>query len=434
MSKKKPSTVRHTRAIERDRTKRLTTAPPDEKIEQHLKELVHPATYAQLATYHAMGLRERTLSLPVMVALVLSLIWRQMGSVAEAVRVLQNEGFLWTSTLKVSQQAVSERLRTLPAELFERIFEAVLPQLDARHRARTRPLPAAVTHARMHFTAVLALDGSTLDALMRKVGLLKDQEQVPLAGRMAALLDIGSMLPHQVWYESDSQAHDQRFWQRVLAALEPGVLLVFDLGFVNYPIFDQLTRQGVFFITRLKTNAAYQVEQVLEAGASIRDQFIVLGSTPCAHVMRLVEVHYKGTWYRYLTNVLDTQVLSAAQVAALYRQRWRLEDAFNLVKRLLGLAYFFGGAQNAVALQVWATWLLYSVLVDLTDAVAEALAMRYGAVSVEMVYRGLYHFTQAYHRGEATDPVAYLAAHAKELGLIKQKRRRKKDLTKSSPP
>lgn len=432
--KKKPSTVRHTRAIQRDRTKRLTTAPPDEKIEQHLTELIHPATYTQLAAYHAMGLRARTLSLPVMVAFVLSLIWRQMGAVAEAVRVLQNEGFLWTSALKVSQQAVSERLRTLPAVLFERIFEAVLPRLHERHRARTRPHTPALAHALTYFTAVRALDGSTLDALLRKVGLLRDRETTPLAGRMAALLDIGSMLPHRVWYETDSQAHDQRFWHRVLSALEPGVLVVFDLGFVNYGRFDHLTAQGVFFITRLKRGAVYQVEQVLEAGSSIRDQIIVLGSPGCAHLMRLVEVRYQGTWYRYLTNVLDGQILPAAHVAALYRGRWRIEDAFNLVKRLLGLAYFFGGARNAIELQVWATWLLYSVLVDLTDAVAEALEVRYQSLSVEMVYRGLYHFTQAYHRGEATDPVAYLAAHAKELGIIKQKRRRKKDLTKSSPP
>ena len=43
---------------------------------------------------------------------------------------------------------------------------------------------------------------------------------------------------------------------------------------------------------------------------------------------------------------------------ALYRQRWRIEDAYAIVKRLLGLAYFWCGAQNAVELQLWATWLL----------------------------------------------------------------------------
>ena len=40
-----------------------------------------------------------------------------------------------------------------------------------------------------------------------------------------------------------------------------------------------------------------------------------------------------------------------------------------------------------------------------------------------MVYRGLYHFTQAYHRGAAIEVVAYLAAHAQLLGLRKRKRR-----------
>jgi hypothetical protein len=48
-----------------------------------------------------------------------------------------------------------------------------------------------------------------------------------------------------------------------------------------------------------------------------------------------------------------------------------------------------------VELQLWATWLLYAVLVDLTDAVAEALAQPFANVSLEMVYRSLYFFTQA---------------------------------------
>jgi hypothetical protein len=108
---------------------------------------------------------------------------------------------------------------------------------------------------------------------------------------------------------------------------------------------------------------------------------------------------------------------------ALYRQRWRIEDAYAIVKRLLGLAYFWCGAQNAVELQLWATWLLYAVLVDLTDAVAEALEQPAAQVSLERVYRRLYFFTQAYHRGEATAVVVYLAAHAKQFGILKRPRK-----------
>ena len=108
---------------------------------------------------------------------------------------------------------------------------------------------------------------------------------------------------------------------------------------------------------------------------------------------------------------------------------------FKIVKRLLGLAYFLGGSQNTVKIQVWMSWLLYGVLVDLNNAGAQELDLRFDEISMEMVYRGLYHFTQAYHRGEATDPVLYLAAHAKVLGMIKRKRRRRSQvLTKSSLP
>ena len=280
--------------------------------------------------------------------------------------------------------------------------------------------------AQAHFTAVLILDGSTLDALLHKVGLLRESEGPVLAGRMAALLDLLSRLPCEIWYEEDEQAHDQRFWERALATLTAGTLLIFDLGFLNYPIFDQLTEQGVSLLTRIKKNTAYQVDQVLQCSATIHDQIIRLGSSKassCTHPMRLVEVQYHGMWYRYVTNVLDPQVLPATHVMALYWQRWRVEDAFNVIKRLLGLAYFWVGSINGVMVQVWATWLLYAVLVDLTDAVAEELHRPFSALSMEMVFRGLYHFTQAHQRGQADEPVAYLAAKAKKLDILKQRRK-----------
>ena len=110
-------------------------------------------------------------------------------------------------------------------------------------------------------------------------------------------------------------------------------------------------------------------------------------------------------------------------MAALYGERWRIEDAYGTVKRLLGLAYFWVGSNNGVQLQLWATWLLYAVLVDLTDAVAERLQRPFSDLSLEMVYRSLPYFVRAYHRGEAKDPVAFLAADAKFMGVLKRERK-----------
>lgn len=438
---KKPSSVRHTRAIQRDRTKQPTVGPPDEQVSERLKEIVHPATLAQVAHYHRLGLRERTLNLPVMVALVLSMIWRQINGVSELGRLLQHEGLLWAEPKRVSQQGLSERFRTFPADLFRRMLFDVLPIMDERWHQRKRPLAPEIAWAQARYTRVLVADGSTLDALLRKVGLLRDLETTPLAGRMTALLDLCTRLPRHLWYADDAQAHDQRFWPQILETLEPGSLLIFDLGYTNFAVYAQLTVVDVRFVTRAKSNLAFTVERDLRRTAEVHDALVWIGEGETRQLIRLIEVLYHGKWYRYLTNELDAERLPASHVVALYWQRWRIEDAYAAVKRLLGLAYFWVGSLNGVQLQLWATWLLYAVLMDLTDAVAEQLNQPFAAISLEMVYRSLYHFAQAYHRHEATDPVAYLADNAVSLGILKRKRKEKRpsplllfDLTNPSGP
>jgi hypothetical protein len=359
-----------------------------------------------------------------MVAVVLTMIWRQIGSVCELTRLLHQEGFLWCSPTVVSQQALSQRLRVFPAALFQRVLFDVLPQMQARWEARLRPLPRELAWVRERYTQVLAVDGSTLDALVRKVGLLRDAAGHPLAGRMTALLDLCSRLPRALWYEEDPQAHDQRCWPRILAALVPGTLLLYDLGYTNFVRFAELTAAQITWLTRAKSNLAFAVIETLVETPMVRDRLVWIGSGAERQQVRLVEVLVGTTWRRYLTNELDPQRLPAGKVAALYGHRWRIEEAYLVSKRLLGLAYFWTGSQNGVELQLWATWLLYAVLIDLTDAVAERLKQPFHAISVEMVYRGVYHFGQAFHRGEAQDPVAFLAEHTRLLGIIKRPRKR----------
>jgi hypothetical protein len=419
---KKASSVRHTRAIARDRSKRPAVAPPDEQLSARLTELIHPLTLSQVAHYHDLGLRERVLSLPVMVALVLSMIWRQIGSVGQLVRQLHDEGFLWTSPTQVSQQALSQRLRVFPPVLFARVVEDLLPQLQARWAARERPLPPEVAWAQAHYAAVLAVDGSTLDVLLRKVGLLREEQAAPLAGRMTGLLDVGSRLPRAIWYEPDAQAHDQRCWPHILATLAADTLLLFDLGYTNFHMFAQLSAAHVTFVTRAKRNLVYEEVRVLQQTGTVRDVVVWIGTGADRQQARLIEVFYRNSWYRYLTNEHDPQRLPVLYAVALYWQRWRIEDAFHAVKRLLGLAYFWTGSEHGVAVQVWATWLLYAVLRDLTDAVAAQLNQPLAALSLEMVYRSLYHVTLAYQRDPATEPVAYLAANATRLGILMRKR------------
>ncbi len=65
-------------------------------------------------------------------------------------------------------------------------------------------------------------------------------------------------------------------------------MLIFDLGFLNFDVFDWLTEHGLFRLTRAQQNMVCQEERVLQN----------------------------------LTHVLDPAVLPAEYGVALYGQRW----------------------------------------------------------------------------------------------------------------
>jgi hypothetical protein len=310
--------------------------------------------------------------------------------------------------------------------LFEEVLQAVLPVLSARAQARQRPLPAVVAAVQRVYPRIWLLDATTLEALFRQVGLLRGDTQgpPPLGGKLAAVLDLATKLPVALWWDDQADANEKTFLDRVRTVLEAGTLLVLDRGFYAFWWFDWLTEHGVTFVTRARGGqVAFTVQQVLLDTPQARDRVIRLGQrhNPCHCRVRLIEVLVKGSWHGYLTNELDAGRLPAQQVIGLYAQRWRIEEAFLVVKRLLGLSYLWTGAVNGIQLQVWATWLLYAVLVDLSDAVADELNLPLERISLEMVFRSLYFYCGAAARGEATDPVRYLAAQT-DLGIVKRRR------------
>ena len=82
------------------------------------------------------------------------------------------------------------------------------------------------------------------------------------------------------------------------------------------------------------------------------------------------------------------------------------------------------GGNNGVEIQLYATWILYAVINDLCLSVAVELGQPKERISVEMVFRGLYHFYRSLLKGKITDAVTYLVEYHRMLGLIKQERKR----------
>lgn len=424
MSRKRPS-----RSGNRDlRRATQVPSPAIEEIEASLLSWLTPESFKPLRlTSGTQKLRDRVLTYSVMMAVVLSLVYRSISGLSEVTRVLESEGLLWVEPFKVSKQALSKRPAVLPAELFGQIFNGVMVKIQSR--ADKLPIPTSWESVYQNFSALWIADGSTLEALRKR---LKTSEETTkgLGGRIMMIVEAFHHQPVATWYTKNSTAHDQTWTEELLERLPIGGLLIFDLGFFNFVWFDAFTDADKFFVTRLRSKIAYQVICTLSSGTMYKDEIIKMGkyrSNPCNHEVRLVSVLWGKTWYYYLTNVKDQAKLSGQQVCELYRRRWRVEEAFLLTKRLLGLSYLWVGGTNGVEIQIYATWIFYAILNDLCSSVAVELGQPKERISVEMVFRGLYHFSRSLLRGKITDVVTYLVEHHKMLGLIKQERKRHRE-------
>lgn len=412
-----------------DHVRRKNVPGPDnEAIEAQLTELISPAVANQQAYYRQLGLRSRILNLPLMVGAVLTMLWRQVPSVHELTRMLAREDLLWCQAVKVSQQALSQRFLSFPAVLFEGVLKELLPHLYQHWQARQRrPLPESVAYARRYFEHIWIADGSTLEALFRKLKVLEEVPLGQLAGKIGTVVDLLTRLPVEIWFREEAQTHEASFMPELLAFVKAKTLLILDRGFYDFEFFAALIEQQVDFITRPKSNAFRIGQKLLSSTETIKDQIIFLGTGTKAQPvlkLRLIEVRFGRVWYQYLTSVLDPTVLPPLAVADLYRRRWRIEEAFDTVKRLLNLSYLWTGSLNGIQLQLWATWLFYAILVDLGDAVADRIGVPFERISLEMLLRGLYHFSRAYSRGLASDPVSYFADPAnQDLDVVKPLRK-----------
>ena len=139
---------------------------------------------------------------------------------------------------------------------------------------------------------------------------------------------------------------------------EPGTVLVIDRGYIDYDWFVDLTRQGVYFVTRLKRHAVLDVVEdgPVPANRQVLTDPIVFfprhAEPSDAYFFRLVEVWNpaKQESIVFLTNHLE---FGATTIAAIYKDRWQVELFFKALKQNLKIKTFLGTSANAVKTQIW---------------------------------------------------------------------------------
>ncbi len=113
--------------------------------------------------------------------------------------------------------------------------------------------------------------------------------------------------------------------------------------------------------------------------------------------MRRITVTRTKTPYVYLTNVLDPEQLSAAEVVTLYGRRWDIELAFKQLKHHLGLRLVWSAHWELVLTQVWGALLIAQIASSLRQQIALRAGIDLFDVSLALLLREL---PQVVRRGQ----------------------------------
>jgi len=172
-------------------------------------------------------------------------------------------------------------------------------------------------------------------------------------------INLQDHVPKLIWF-SAATTHDKQFLKHV--ELEQGRIAVFDKGYNDYKTFDEFNEGGIFFVTRLKSNASYEsvkendIPSYIDDGV-LKDEVIRVDVKENGAYLKTIELRKVAYWddenkrcFEFITNLHG---MNAGHIALIYKKRWQIELLFKQLKQNFPLKFFLGDNENAIKIQIW---------------------------------------------------------------------------------
>jgi Insertion element 4 transposase N-terminal/Transposase DDE domain len=295
---------------------------------------------ASLAATRKESVRERDLPAHVVVYYVIALALYMQSSYREVLRCLL-EGIQWLvepgAGINVAGNSGISQART-------RLGWEPVRQL---HDDVVRPVAVAATKGAWYRAwRLISVDGSTLDVADEKgndeafgrPGASRGESAYPKI-RFVSLVENGT---HVLFGSrmADYATSEVALAKTVLPSLGKGMLCLADRGFFGFEMWKQAAATGADLLWRARKNIHLPCEKRLPDGSyrsriysSQRDQRRGRNGI----VVRVIEYRLEGVegaepLYRLASTILDHELAPAAELAALYHERWEIETAFDELK------------------------------------------------------------------------------------------------------
>jgi Insertion element 4 transposase N-terminal/Transposase DDE domain len=295
---------------------------------------------AALAATRKESVRQRDLPAHVVVYYVIALALYMQSSYREVLRCLL-EGIQWlvepSAGINVAGNSGISQART-------RLGWEPLREL---HDAVVRPVAVAATKGAWYRAwRLVSIDGSTLDVADEKgnneafgrPGASRGTSAYPQI-RFVSLVENGT---HVLFGSrmADYATSEIALAKTVLPSLGKGMLCLADRGFFGFEMWKQAAATGGDLLWRVRKNILLPCEKRLPDGSYLSQIYPSQQDQRRGRngiVVRVIEYRLEGvegaeSLYRLATTILDHEPAPAAELAALYHERWEIETAFDELK------------------------------------------------------------------------------------------------------
>lgn len=211
---------------------------------------------------------------------------------------------------------------------------------------------------------VYALDSSTIDLCMNIFWWAKFRS-TKSGIKLHTLFDVKSSIPSYL-YISEAKLHDVK----VLDFLnyEPESFYIMDKAYVDYKRLNVLHKCNAYFVTRAKSNMRFRriYSRKSDKTNGIKyDQIGKLDGTRSKNLypdkIRRIKF-YDSENERFFIFLTNNMTIDATEIAALYKERWKVELFFKWIKQHLKVKSFWGQNPNAVKIQIYCAIIAYSLV------------------------------------------------------------------------
>ncbi len=326
---------------------------------------VHDATWQK---------RRRVVDSKMLVILILKSVWSK-GNVgfqivlAEFWRNLKSFGIVRWQKTPIAASSLTDARQKLDEAIFKELNRRLTLRYDESESWRS---------TLWNELRIFGIDGSVINVprglASAGYGMRNPKSHYPL-GLISCLYDLRSGIPYD--FDLNGHMNERKCAEKHIEILGPRDLVVYDRGYFSYALLLAHADRNVGAMFRIKSSKNFAAIQTFIDSKNQKDGVITIfpDNSQTRHgirkshpdiqfrplEVRIIKRVINGKMWIFATTLLDKKIYRAAEIVAIYKERWGLEELFKAAKVHINFEEFHSKSERGVKQEVYGAFLLITM-------------------------------------------------------------------------